>query len=142
MISGDNKLQRFAAARECGYLCFKPKRTFYGNNHHQIRQGSASFFDEMKKGIGPHRPFAGEQPALIGRGKLPDRYGTGRKTQAEQAHAAGIQKQRRIALLSDRRKNPIPGKRYRTTAGKEPERSVLTSGSVYEEGYTTTSVGV
>ena len=41
-----------------------------------------------------------------------------------------------------RRKNPVPGKRYRTTAGKEPERSVLTSGSVYGKGYTTTSVGV
>lgn len=36
-----------------------------------------------------------------------------------------------IALLPDRRKNPIPGKRYRTTAGKEPKRSVLTSGSIY-----------
>ena len=47
-----------------------------------------------------------------------------------------------IALLPDRRKNPIPGKRYRTTAGKEPERSVLTSSSVYGKGYTTTSIGV
>ena len=47
-----------------------------------------------------------------------------------------------IALLPDRRKNPIPGKRYRTTAGKEPERSVLTSNSVYGKGYTTTSIGV
>ena len=36
-----------------------------------------------------------------------------------------------VALLPDRRKNPIPGKRYRTTAGKEPKRSVLTSGSIY-----------
>ena len=50
---------------------------------------------------------------------------TGRKTQAEQAYAAGLQTLRHIALLPDRRKNPIPGKRYRTTAGKEPERSVL-----------------
>ena len=49
---------------------------------------------------------------------------------------------RHIALLPDRRKNPIPGKRYRTTAGKEPERSVLTSSSVYGKGYTTTSIGV
>ena len=89
------------------------------------------FFDEMKKGIGPHRPFANGQPALIGRGKLSDRYGTSRKAQAEQAYAAGLQKQRHIALLPDRRKNPIPGKRYRTTAGKEPKRSVLTSGSIY-----------
>jgi len=43
-------------------------------------------------GIGPHRPFAGGKPVPIGRGKLPDRYGTGRKTQAEQAYAAGLQK--------------------------------------------------
>ena len=103
------------------------------------------FFDEMKrveKGIGPHRPFADGKPVPIGRGKLPDRYGTGRKAQAEQAYAAGLQKQRHIALLPDRRKNPIPGKRYRTTAGKEPERSVLTSSSVYGKGYTNTSVGV
>lgn len=104
MISGDNRLRRFAAAWECGYLCFKPKRTFYGNNHHQIRHGSASFLRWNEKGIGPHRPFANGQPALIGRGKLSDRYGTSRKTQAKQAYAAGLQKQRHIALLPNRRK--------------------------------------
>ena len=89
------------------------------------------FFDEMKRvsDLIDHLPM--DKPALIGRGKLSDRYGTSRKAQAEQAYAAGLQKQRHIALLPDRRKNPIPGKRYRTTAGKEPKRSVLTSGSIY-----------
>ena len=100
------------------------------------------FFDEMKRVSDLIDHLPGGKPAPTGRGKLPDRYGTGRKAQAEQAYAAGLQKERHIALLPDRRKNPIPGKRYRTTAGKEPERSVLTSGSVYGKGYTTTSVGV
>ena len=80
------------------------------------------FFDEMKRvsDLIDHLPMDNRH-LLDGENYLTD----------EQAYAAGLQKQRHIALLPDRRKNPIPGKRYRTTAGKEPKRSVLTSGSIY-----------
>lgn len=139
MTTGSGGLQRHENA---DIFVSNQKEHFMGTIITKSDKEVLHFFDEMKRVSDLIDPFAGGQPALIGRGKLPDRYGTGRKTQAEQAYAAGLQTLRHIALLSDRRKNPIPGKRYRTTAGKEPERSVLTSGSVYGKGYTTTSVGV
>ena len=119
MTIGSGGLQRHENA---DIFVSNPKEHFMGTIITKSDKEVLHFFDEMKR--------------------IPDRYGTGRKTQAEQAYAAGLQKQRHIALLPDRWKNPIPGKRYRTTAGKEPKRSVLTSGFVYWKGYTTTSVGV
>ena len=88
------------------------------------------FFDEMKRvsDLIDHLPMDNRH-LLDGENYLTD------------TELAGKLKLSKRTLL-DYRRNPIPGKRYRTTAGKEPERSVLTSSSVYVKGYTTTSVGV
>ena len=98
------------------------------------------FFDEMKRvsDLIDHLP-AENRHLLDGENYLTDTELAGKLKLSKRTL---LDYRRHIALLPDRRKNPIPGKRYRTTAGKEPERSVLTSGSVYGKGYTTTSVGV
>lgn len=49
MISGDNKLRRFAAAWECEYLCFKPKEHFMGTIITKSDKEVLHFFDEMKR---------------------------------------------------------------------------------------------
>lgn len=100
------------------------------------------FFDEMKRvsDLIDHLPM-GNRHLLDGENYLTDTELAGKLKLSKRTlldyRSSGI-----FALLPDRRKNSIPGKRYRTTAGKEPERSVLTSGSVYGKGYTTTSIGV
>ena len=86
------------------------------------------FFDEMKRvsDLIDHLP-AENRHLLDGENYLTD------------TELAGKLKLSKRTLLDYRRSGILP---YRTTAGKEPERSVLTSGSVYGKGYTTTSVGV
>ena len=93
------------------------------------------FFDEMKRvsDLIDHLQ-ADNRHLLDGENYLTDTELAGKLKLSKRTlldyRSSGILPYYHIALLPDRRKNPIPGKRYRTTAGKEPERSVLTSGSM------------
>ena len=50
------------------------------------------FFDEMKRVSDLIEHLQADNRHLLNGENLPDRYGTGRKAQAEQAYAAGLQK--------------------------------------------------
>ena len=138
MTTGSGGLQRHGNA---DIFVSNQKEHFMGTIITKSDKEVLHFFDEMKRisDLIDHLP-ADNRHLLDGENYLTDTELAGKLKLSKRT----LLDYRRYGILpySDRRKNPIPGKRYRTTAGKEPERSVLTSGSVYGKGYTTTSVGV
>ena len=93
------------------------------------------FFDEMKR-----------VSDLIDNLQADNRHLLDGENYLTDTELAGKLKLSKRTLLDYRSSGILPyyqiGGKILYTAGKEPERSVLTSGSVYGKGYTTTSVGV